>query len=53
LIDAIPASACQTGNAVGVTDQRGVTGPRGAGCDTGAVEVGVTTAAPLTAAFTR
>jgi hypothetical protein len=53
LIDAIPASACQTGDAAGVTtDQRGVTRPQGVGCDIGAVEVALVTAAPLTAAFT-
>jgi len=40
LIDAIPAAACQTGIATGVTtDQRGVTRPQLVGCDIGAVEV--------------
>jgi hypothetical protein len=40
VIDAIPASACQTGAAAGVTtDQRGVTRPQLVGCDIGAVEV--------------
>jgi hypothetical protein len=40
VIDAIPAAACQTGIAAGVTtDQRGVTRPQLVGCDIGAVEV--------------
>jgi hypothetical protein len=40
VIDAIPAAACQTGVAAGITtDQRGVTRPQLVGCDIGAVEV--------------
>jgi predicted outer membrane repeat protein len=40
LIDAIPAAACQTGIASGIsTDQRGITRPQLVGCDIGAVEV--------------
>ncbi|MCU1455851.1 MAG: in-like serine protease [Acidimicrobiales bacterium] len=40
LIDAIPAGQCQAANAAGVTtDERGVTRPRGNGCDIGAVEL--------------
>jgi hypothetical protein len=42
LIDAIPAAACQSGPAAGITtDQRGVSRPQGVGCDIGAVEVAV------------
>jgi hypothetical protein len=52
-LHAAPVSACQTGEAAGVTtDQRGVTRPQGAGCDIG-VEVAVPVApTTLTAAFT-
>jgi hypothetical protein len=53
LIDAIPAASCQSDGATGVTtDQRGVTRPQGPGCDIGAVEVAITSAAaaPLTIA---
>ena len=40
VIDAIPAAACQTGAAAGITtDQRGVVRPQLNGCDIGAVEV--------------
>jgi hypothetical protein len=40
VIDAIPAAACQTGIAAGITtDQRGVDRPQLVGCDIGAVEV--------------
>ena len=54
LIDAVPVASCQADGAAGVgTDQRGITRPQGAGCDTGAVEVvAVTTTLTLTAAFT-
>jgi hypothetical protein len=42
LIDAIPAAACQTGNASGiVTDQRTLARPSNGACDIGAVEVQV------------
>lgn len=47
LIDAIPAAACQSGPAAGVTtDQRGVVRPQGSGCDIGAVELEVIRAIP-------
>lgn len=40
LLDRIPASACQSGVAVGIAqDQRGLTRPGAAGCDVGSVEV--------------
>jgi hypothetical protein len=56
LIDAIPTASCQADGAAGITtDQRGVTRPQGPGCDIGAVEVQVITAAApgaITAVFT-
>ena len=40
LLDFIPAEACQSDGAAGITtDQRGVTRPQGDSCDIGAVEV--------------
>jgi len=46
LIDAIPTASCQSDGATGVTtDQRGVTRPQGPGCDIGAVEVAISSAA--------
>ena len=40
LLDAIPAAACQTGPAAGITtDERGLPRPALGGCDVGAVEV--------------
>ncbi len=48
LADAIPVGACQADGAAGVsTDQRGVARPQGVGCDVGAVEVQVSTPAPV------
>jgi predicted outer membrane repeat protein len=50
LLDTIPVAHCSDDGAAAITplvDQRGVTRPRGAGCDVGAVEVQTVTPAPI------
>lgn len=47
LLDAIPAAACQAGDAADTpTDQRGITRPQNTSCDIGAVEVVPTPVVP-------